>query len=51
MLSENRIKVNLLFNNVYVSDDMSTDGFDIPSLKSLLFSHIIINTKHVENSP
>lgn len=32
---------------------MSTEGFDISSLNSLLFSHIIIslNTEHLENSP
>lgn len=43
MLSENRTKVNLLFINVYASNDMSTEGFDISSLNSLLFSHIIIS--------
>lgn len=53
MVSENRTRVNLLFINVYASTEMNTEGLDISSLKSLLFSHIIIsiNTKHLENSP
>ena len=53
VLSENRTKVNLLFINVYASTEMSTEVPDISSLKSLLFSHIIIsiNTKHLENFP
>lgn len=53
MLSENRTNANLLFINVYASTETSTEGLDISSLKSLLFSHIIIsiNAKHLENAP
>lgn len=53
VLSENRTNLDLLFINVSASPEMSTEGLDISSLKSLLFSHMVIsiNTKQQENSP